>query len=268
MHSFTDHPRVPVIDFEPFESGGRWRDHVARQVDWASSQFGFFHVVGHRVETGSPDRLLRLSRASGVDWDVSLGSADKSQIAGIPPFPGLQDATFDYLMEITSLAQHLMSAMGRGLGLGDHYFFDHLTADALRTLRVSRLLPATRPALALNEIVEPGLLTVLHQGEAAQLRFRHRRSWIEIPHVAHSFLVGVGATLERLTERRYRAAAWRASGSQDPGASILTFSFRPQVDFVAAVGAPSDADWPARMASRPANRIRWNRQRDLETSTS
>lgn len=268
MHSFTDHPRVPVIDFEPFEAGGRWRDHVARQLDWACSQFGFFQVVGHRVEEGSPDRLARLSRAAAEDWDISLGYGATAPVGRVPPFPGLQDAAFDYLMEITSLAQHLMSAMGRGLGLGDHYFFDHLTANAIRTLRVSRSLRAPMSALALNETVEPGLLTVLHQNELAQLRFRHRRSWIEIPQVPHSFLVGVGSTLERLTERRYRAATWRGTGSEARGDSMLWFSFRPQIDFVDAAGAPRDADSGARSALRPASRTHSNRQRDLETSTS
>jgi isopenicillin N synthase-like dioxygenase len=62
MSSFADSPRLPVIDLSLFDAGGPWRDHVAAQVDWAASEFGFFYVVGHGVETAVIESLLRLSR--------------------------------------------------------------------------------------------------------------------------------------------------------------------------------------------------------------
>jgi isopenicillin N synthase-like dioxygenase len=55
--------RLPIIDLSLFDVGGTWRDHVAAQVDWAASEFGFFYIVGHGVETGVIDSLVRLSRA-------------------------------------------------------------------------------------------------------------------------------------------------------------------------------------------------------------
>jgi isopenicillin N synthase-like dioxygenase len=61
--SFSDTPRLPVIDLSLFELGDPWRDHVAAQVDWAASEFGFFYVVGHGIETGTIDTLLELSRS-------------------------------------------------------------------------------------------------------------------------------------------------------------------------------------------------------------
>src|SRR5690349_22275132 len=54
--------RLPIIDLSLFDVGGTWRDHVAAQVDWAASEFGFFYIVGHGVETGVIDSLVRLSR--------------------------------------------------------------------------------------------------------------------------------------------------------------------------------------------------------------
>ena len=62
MVAFVDPPRLPVIDFAPFESGGSFRDHVAAQIDWAASEFGFFYIVGHRVDLSAIERLLSLSR--------------------------------------------------------------------------------------------------------------------------------------------------------------------------------------------------------------
>ncbi len=63
MSSFADTPRLPIIDLSLFDVGGTWRDHVAAQVDWAASEFGFFYIVGHGIETGVIDSLLRLSQA-------------------------------------------------------------------------------------------------------------------------------------------------------------------------------------------------------------
>src|SRR3954466_2309890 len=54
--------RLPIIDLSLFDVGGTWRDHVAAQVDWAASEFGFFYIVGHGIESGVIDSLLTLSR--------------------------------------------------------------------------------------------------------------------------------------------------------------------------------------------------------------
>lgn len=56
-------PRLPIIDLSLFDAGGPWRDHVAAQVDWAASEFGFFYVVGHGIEPAILDSLLGLSRS-------------------------------------------------------------------------------------------------------------------------------------------------------------------------------------------------------------
>jgi len=63
MQSFVEQPRLPVIDLSLTEGADPWRDHVAAQVDWAASEFGFFYVVGHGIDLGSIDTLYGLSRA-------------------------------------------------------------------------------------------------------------------------------------------------------------------------------------------------------------
>jgi isopenicillin N synthase-like dioxygenase len=55
--------RLPLIDLSLFDAGGTWRDHVAAQVDWAASEFGFFYIVGHGIEPAVIDALLTLSRS-------------------------------------------------------------------------------------------------------------------------------------------------------------------------------------------------------------
>jgi isopenicillin N synthase-like dioxygenase len=53
---------LPIIDLSLFDVGGTWRDHVAAQVDWAASEFGFFYIVGHGIEPGVIESLVTLSR--------------------------------------------------------------------------------------------------------------------------------------------------------------------------------------------------------------
>ena len=70
MSALVDPLRLPVIDMSLFDAGDPWRDHVAAQLDWAASEYGFFYIVGHGVEASIVDTLLTLSR-SFFDQDAA-----------------------------------------------------------------------------------------------------------------------------------------------------------------------------------------------------
>lgn len=55
--------KPPIIDFSLFELGQPWRDHLAAQIDWAASEFGFFYVVGHGLDSSLAPALLQSSRS-------------------------------------------------------------------------------------------------------------------------------------------------------------------------------------------------------------
>lgn len=57
MSSSADPLPLPVIDLSM-----RDRDHVARQIDQAAAEYGFFYVTGHGVSPRVIDSILRLSR--------------------------------------------------------------------------------------------------------------------------------------------------------------------------------------------------------------
>jgi isopenicillin N synthase-like dioxygenase len=95
MSAYMDLPRPPVIDFSLFDAGDPWRDHVAAQIDWAATEFGFFSLIGH-----------------GVDGLADYGD-------------GLQD----HKSALTGLGHKLLAMIGRGLRLGDNYFVDHYTGS-------------------------------------------------------------------------------------------------------------------------------------------
>jgi polar amino acid transport system ATP-binding protein len=53
---------LPVIDLRLAGRGAQARSALARQLDLACSEFGFFYLVGHGVEERLTERLLQLSR--------------------------------------------------------------------------------------------------------------------------------------------------------------------------------------------------------------
>ena len=62
MESSSDPPRVPMIDLSLFDMGDPWREQVAAQIDSASSQFGFFYIVGHDIDTSVVGPLMEAGR--------------------------------------------------------------------------------------------------------------------------------------------------------------------------------------------------------------
>jgi isopenicillin N synthase-like dioxygenase len=280
MATFADPPRLPIIDFAPFEAGGSWRDHVAAQVDWAASEFGFFYIVGHGVDLGAIDRLVALSRTffaleerqksaihmarggrawrgyfplggeltsgrpdlkEGIYFGEELPEADLRVRAGtplhgrnlFPELPGFRDAVLDYMTELTGLGHHLMSALGRGLRLGDHYFFDHYTGNPTRLFRIFNYPPARAPeARGVGEHTDYGLLTIVYQDDAGGLEVQYGSAWIEVPFVPGSFVVNVGDMLERLTCGRYASAVHRVVNRSGRARISMPFFFDPGFDAV------------------------------------
>jgi isopenicillin N synthase-like dioxygenase len=53
---------LPIVDVAALRSTGAARDEVARQLDAACRDVGFFYVVGHAVDDRLPGRLEALSR--------------------------------------------------------------------------------------------------------------------------------------------------------------------------------------------------------------
>ena len=53
---------LPVIDLAVAKRGGEARAEVARQLDLACSELGFFYLVGHDIAPQLTDRLLTSAR--------------------------------------------------------------------------------------------------------------------------------------------------------------------------------------------------------------
>jgi|SRR3984957_1767399 isopenicillin N synthase-like dioxygenase len=62
MDCRTDSPRLPVIDLSLFDLGDPWRGQVAAQIDTASSEFGFFCLIGHGIDVAVVEPLMATGR--------------------------------------------------------------------------------------------------------------------------------------------------------------------------------------------------------------
>jgi isopenicillin N synthase-like dioxygenase len=204
MPSFTDTPRLPLIDLSLFDIGGTWRDQVAAQVDWAASEFGLFYVIGHGIEAGLIDSVL------------PLAGANDRQLQNLPD---ARDAVRDCGTALTGLGHRLMASFGRGMRLGDNFFVDRYTGNPIIRMGVHPRRHAGR------EQWDDGLLTVIYQEDSIGLQIQHAGAWVDVPFVPGSFVIRIGERFERLTSGRYVSAVHRLSdGTMRSGRSI-SFQF-------------------------------------------
>jgi len=133
-----------------------------------------------------------------------------------PDLPGFRQAVLDYLDTMSALGQALMRGFALGLGLPEHYFAEHGTADPLLLLRFFTY--PTRPApedldvqWGVGEHTDYGLLTMLWQDDVGGLQVRADDGWVDAPPVPGTFVCNVGDMLDRMTGGRYRSVPHRVT---------------------------------------------------------
>lgn len=265
-------PHLPVIDLSSTA-----RDRVATEIDLAASEFGFFYVTGHNIETRIIESLLERSRTffqspeetkqrihmshGGRAWrgyfpvggeltsgrpDLKEGlylgeelSEDDARVrAGLPlhgrnlfpNVPGFSEAVLAYMSALTTLSHELMALIGRGLGIGENYFFDRYTRHPTVLFRIFNY-PASTPDLrGVGEHTDYGLLTLLYQDDVGGLQVKHGSDWLDVPYVPGSFVINLGDMLERLTSGRYTSALHRVINTSGRARISMPFFFDPAFD--------------------------------------
>jgi isopenicillin N synthase-like dioxygenase len=254
MLSKIELPRLPVIDLSLFDLGDPWRDQVAAQIDSASRQFGFFYLVGHGIDTAVIDALMEASRRFSAiekamparvapDDEPATSAASVFGQIQLREVPGFREQVIDYTCALTGLAHKLMSMIARGLLLEDSYFVDRVTGNPSTSLRIFRHpqmgeLQAAVEKRAGAAVTDQGLLTIIRQDRMGGLELKLQDSWIEAPDIPNSLVCTVGASLERLTNGRYVAAAHRIRTSTQGYRLSMPFCFDVGQD---AVAEPIDA---------------------------
>jgi isopenicillin N synthase-like dioxygenase len=169
----------------------------------------------------------------------------------LPPelaLPGWRSAAADYYLAMERIAQALMRALARGLGLAEDAF-DDMFAGGISTLRLIRY--PVRPPESMVGIpehalwvehegerrymlgrahVDSGLMTLLAQDGVAGLQARGTGgAWVDVPPEEGTLAVNFGQLLERWTGGRIKATEHRVIGSGKERFSV-PFFYDPRAD--------------------------------------
>ncbi|HEY4610787.1 MAG TPA: 2-oxoglutarate and iron-dependent oxygenase domain-containing protein [Ilumatobacteraceae bacterium] len=169
----------------------------------------------------------------------------------------LQPLVLEWMAAMEPLAQHVLSLMAEGLGVGRSFFSDDLTADPTPLFRIFRYPPHPVDApdrWGVAEHSDYGLLTLLAHDGTAGLQVKVGDDWIDAPHDPELIICNLGDMLDRLTGGRYRSTPHRARNPSTADRYSLPFFLDPgwdaviePIDFSDVAGerdsvAPADAD--------------------------
>jgi len=211
-----------------------------------------------------------LTSKEGIDIGGDLVHGSAITVAGDPlrepsplpdeaELPGWREAAAAHYRAMERVAQVLMRALARGLGLRPDYFDDSF-GRGLSTLRLIRYSP--RHAAELASVQDPavwvqfagtrrhlvgaphtdsGFVTLLAQDGVAGLQARSRDGpWLDVPPLEGTLVVNFGQVLEQWSAGRIRATEHRVLGSGRERFSI-PFFYEARAD---ATIAPLPIDRP------------------------
>ena len=170
---------------------------------------------------------------------------------------GLRRAVSEWMAEMESLGQRLLSEMARGLGQPGDYFASGLTAQPTPLFRIFRYPPqptGDTSSWGVGEHTDYGLLTLLASDGTAGLQVSSNGEWIDAPADADLVICNLGDMLDRLTGGRYRSNPHRVRNHASHDRYSLPFFLDPGWD-AAVTPLSIDDEWHV-----PADRqARWDR---------
>jgi isopenicillin N synthase-like dioxygenase len=229
-----------LFDLPPAETRKLWRQkfeprHRNIYRGWFPLQNGF-ETYKEGIDIG-PDIAFG---ADAIDPNDPLREATP-----LPPehaLPGWRAAAAAYFRAMERVAQALMHALARGLGLPQH-IFDDAFAGGISTLRLIHYpvrpphsmagVPEDRLWVTRNgerhyllgrTHVDSGLMTLLAQDGVAGLQARAADgAWVDVPPAEGTLAINFGKLLERWTGGRIKATEHRVIGRGEERFSIPFF---------------------------------------------
>jgi isopenicillin N synthase-like dioxygenase len=146
--------------------------------------------------------------------------------------PDLKPLVLAWLDAMTALGQTLMAAIANGLGLGDQWFAEDLTADPVELFRIFTYPPDWPGEWGVAEHTDYGLLTILMQDDCGGLQVRTTAAdgstvWHEVQPIPNTFVCNIGDMLERMTGGRYRSTPHRVANTSGRQRVSFPFFFDP-----------------------------------------
>ena len=230
--------QLPLIDLAP-SLDDRDADDVARRIDAACREHGFFLVTGHGVDPRLVERLDHLARdffarpveekaaiamaLGGVAWrgwfpvggELTSGTPDRKEgiyfgseapttgrpLEGPNLFPMEPASWRSTLLEYLDALTVLGQRLVASIERGLDVEPGALTGLTADPLVLFRIFhyPPGESGWGVGEHTDYGLLTILRQDDAGGLQVQVGGEWIDVPPMPDVFVCNIGDMLERAT---------------------------------------------------------------------
>jgi len=248
---------VPVIDLGADERG------IAKAIDAACRDTGFFCVTGHGVDPELCARLEQLAReffalADHTKEEIAMRRGGRAWrgwfpvggelTAGVPDLnEGLyfgEERPADgrplhgpnlFPRRPAELRAAVLAYMDAQAALGARllrFVVPDLTGEPTLLFRIFHYPPGDPTSWGVGEHTDYGLLTILMQDGTGGLEVRSRTGWVEVPPMPGAFVCNIGDVLERLTHGAYVSTAHRVRNLSARSRLSFPFFFDPPFDMV------------------------------------
>lgn len=233
--------RVPVIDFEGYESSRR--TEIINEIRQASETWGFFQMVNHGVPTSLMDNLLKVIRefheqprevkkewysrdnktrvryfcngdlfvSKAANWRDTLLFDFQDGPLNPEAFPLVcRETVSQYIEHMRELRERVSGLLSEALGL---------RTDRLGTLEcmksesmVCHYYPACpEPDLTFGTTKhsDPSSLTFLLQDNIGGLQVLHRDQWVDINPVHGALVANIGDLMQLITNDKFKSGEHR-----------------------------------------------------------
>jgi isopenicillin N synthase-like dioxygenase len=190
----------------------------------AHGGFGYFPMLSESL-ANSLDAMAKgdLKESLNVSGGLAPGHVPvddlEASLFAVPVWPaalpGLQPAWENYMREMRSLADRLLSIFALGLGLDANYFADKVDRAPVSQRAINYPEQDTAPdegVLRAGAHTDYGTLTILRQelGRGGlQVHDARADAWIDIPSTPGAFVINIGDLMARWTNDRWTSTLHR-----------------------------------------------------------
>ncbi|XP_052188597.1 1-aminocyclopropane-1-carboxylate oxidase homolog 1-like [Diospyros lotus] len=249
---------VPIIDFEPINSGQERRREIVKKVRDACENWGFFQVINHGVPTSVLGEMIEgdrrfheqdaevkkqfysrdvtrkfiynsnfdLFQAPATNWRDTISCVMAPQ----PPHPEelpavCRDILKEYSDYIWKFGFTLLELLSEALGLNSNHLKDMDCGEGMFV--VGHYYPACpEPDLTLgtSNHTDSGFVTVLLQDQMGGLQILHQDQWVDVPPLPGALVINIGDLLQLITNDKFKSVNHRVvAKNAGPRMSVGSF---------------------------------------------
>ncbi|KDP26555.1 hypothetical protein JCGZ_17713 [Jatropha curcas] len=252
--------KVPVIDFEGFDSCWRRRE-VVNEILNAAETWGFFQMVNHVIPVSVLDEMLvsvkrfhQQPQELKMEWysrdskrkvryfcngDLLVNKAPANwrdtiafdfQDGKLDPnfYPQIcREAISKYMKHVVTMSKILSELLSEALGLPSDYLsgMECMETESL-VCHYYPVCPEPELTIGATKHTDPSFLTILLQDNVGGLQVLNQNLWIDVPPQPGALVVNIGDFLQLITNDKLRSVEHRVVvGGIEPRASVACFFY-------------------------------------------